>query len=270
VASMEAPFFYTSANTARVNLAIDIPSDSFKFEKEKGKQHCTMNVLGIAYKSDGAVAARFSDSVNLDFENKKDFEEFKQKPYEYENQFDVAPGQYNLKVVFNSGGESFGKIETPLTIDAYDGKQFSLSDMALSRELHRVSDLASGLDAALLEDRTLLVTQGMQIVPAATYRFKKTDSASIYVEVYEPLMLSSNVPKVGLEMIVLDRKNGEQKIHAGYTNTAASMQAGNPVIPVGVKLPLDRLDPGSYKVELRALDSAGNSSKLRTADFEVL
>jgi hypothetical protein len=109
----------------------------------------------------------------------------------------------------------------------------------------------------------------MEIVPAATYRFKKTEPAAIYVEVYEPLMLSSNVPKVGLELTVLDRKTGEQKIHAGYTNTAASMQAGNPVIPVGVVLPVGKLDAGSYKVELRAMDSAGNSSKLRTADFEL-
>jgi len=268
-ASMEAPFFYTSANIARVNLAMDIPSDSLKFEKEKGKQHSTINVLGIAYKPDGSVAARFSDNVNLDFENKKELEEFKQKPYQYENQFDVAPGQYTLKVVFSSGGESFGKIETPLTIDPYDGKQFSLSSMALSKELHRVSDLATGLDAALLEDRTPLVSQGMQIVPAATYTFKKTEPAAIYVEIYEPLLLGTTLPKVGLEVKILDRKSGQKKIDIGFTNTAPSMQAGNPVIPLGLKLPVDSLGPGTYRVELRAMDSAGNLSKPRTADFEV-
>ena len=268
-ASMEAPFFYTSANIARVNLAMDIPSDSLKFEKEKGKQHSTINVLGIAYKPDGSVAARFSDNVNLDFENKKELEEFKQKPYQYENQFDVAPGQYTLKVVFSSGGESFGKIETPLTIDPYDGKQFSLSSMALSKELHRVSDLATGLDAALLEDRTPLVSQGMQIVPAATYTFKKTEPAAIYVEIYEPLLLGTTLPKVGLEVKILDRKSGQKKIDIGFTNTAPSMHAGNPVIPLGLKLPVDSLGPGTYRVELRAMDSAGNLSKPRTADFEV-
>src|SRR5579864_3261412 len=77
--TMEAPFFYTSPNTARVNLAIGIPSNAMKFEKVKGKQHSAVNVLGIAYKSDGSIAARFSDTVNLDFDDKKAVEEFQKE-----------------------------------------------------------------------------------------------------------------------------------------------------------------------------------------------
>ena len=53
--AMALPYFYTSPNTARVNLAMEIPGNSVKFEKEKGKQHAEINVLGIAYKPDGSV-----------------------------------------------------------------------------------------------------------------------------------------------------------------------------------------------------------------------
>jgi hypothetical protein len=41
------------------------------------------------------------------------------------------------------------------------------------------------------------------------------------------------------------------------------------VIPLGLQLPIVKLDPGSYRVELRAGDSLGNNSKTRTADFEL-
>jgi hypothetical protein len=41
------------------------------------------------------------------------------------------------------------------------------------------------------------------------------------------------------------------------------------VISLGLQLPLAKLDPGSYRVELRAGDSVGNASKTRTADFDV-
>jgi hypothetical protein len=34
-------------------------------------------------------------------------------------------------------------------------------------------------------------------------------------------------------------------------------------------VPVDTLAAGSYRVELRALDSLGNSVKPRTADFDV-
>src|SRR6202044_3911774 len=103
--------------------------------------------------ADGTVGARFSDSMKLDFDDKKQMEAFKEKPMHYENQFDVASGKYNLKVVFGSGGESFGKLEMPLAVDPYDGKQFSMSGLALSKEIRRATELGTGLDELLLEDR---------------------------------------------------------------------------------------------------------------------
>lgn len=267
-ASMQTPYFYTSPNVARVNLAMDIPTNSIKFEKVKGKQHATLNILGIAYKGDNSVAARFSDAVNLDFDGKKEVEEFAKQPFHYENQFDVASGQYALKVVFSAGGEAFGKLESPLVIEPYDGKQFVMSAMALSNNIRRVSEMATGLDAALMEDHTPLVSQGFQIVPAATYHFKKTDNAAIYAEVYEPL-LTSSTPQVGVEMKVTDKKTGEAKIDTGLQNAQTFIQKGNPVMAVGMKLPVAKLDPGSYRVAMQAVDSAGNKTQARSADFEV-
>ena len=194
-AAMEAPFFYTSPNTARVDLAVDIPAPAIKFEKVKGKQHSAVNVLGIAYNPDGTIGARFSDTVNLDFDGKKEVEEFQKRPFHYENQFEVASGHYNLKVVFNSGSQSFGKLQMPLVIDPYDGKQFSLSGLALTNEAHRISDSPPlGMDGLLLDDKKPLVASGMQIVPSATNHFKKTDNAGVYLEVYAPLLVGAAPP----------------------------------------------------------------------------
>jgi hypothetical protein len=268
IASMQAPFFFTSPNTARVDVAIEIPSESLKFEKVKGKLHSEMNVLGIAYQPDGTVAARFSDTVKLDFENQKELAEFKQKPLHYENQFDVASGQYNFKVVFSSGGESFGKLEQPLVVDPNDGSQFGLSGLALSKEVHRVSELETALDAELLEGRAPLVASGMQFTPTGANRFKTTDPATMYLEIYEPLLVGANPPKVGVQLRVMDRKSGEPKMDSGVIEVASFIRAGNPVIPVGLKLPVASLLAGSYRVELTASDSAGKSV-VRSADFEV-
>ena len=162
---MQLPFFYTAPNVARVNVAMEIATDKVKFEKEKGKLHATINILGLAYLPNGTVGARFSDALKIDFDDKKQMEAFKEQPMHYENQFDVASGKYNLKVVFASSGESFGKVEMPLAIDAYDEKQFSMSGVALSKQVHKASELGTGLDALLLEDRVPLIADGMQLVP---------------------------------------------------------------------------------------------------------
>jgi hypothetical protein len=265
--SMRAPFFYTSPNTAQIHLAMEIPAAAFKFEKVKGKQHSAVNILGIAYKPDASIAARFSDTVNLDFDGKKEVEEFQKQPFRYENQFGVASGEYKLKVVFSSGNESFGKLEAPLVIDAYQAKDFSISGVVLSNSIRRAADVAGDLDGQLLEDRTPLVVQGLQIAPSGSNHFRKTDTAAIYAEVYEPLLKDPNPPEVAYELIVVEIKSGQEKFHVG--DRTPKGKAGDPVIPLGLKLPVASLTPGEYRLQLRALDSAGNSSKTRVADFEV-
>ncbi|HUI82592.1 MAG TPA: VWA domain-containing protein [Candidatus Binatia bacterium] len=266
-ASMLAPWFYISPNTARVNLAIEIPSSAIHFEKQKGKEHAEINLLGLAYGQGGAVAARFSDKVEFNFEDKDQLKEFAKKPYQYENQFEIAAGHYTLKVAFTSGGTSVGKLEMPLAVDSYDARQFSMSAVALSKELHPLSQMAASLDAALLEDRTPLVAQGVQIVPAGDDHFKKSDLAVFYAEIYDPLLSGENPPKVGVQMVVLDRKTREKKLETG--GPVPEAKPGSPVVPVGLKLPVDKLPPGSYELEVRAGDSTGRFTPVRTANFEV-
>jgi len=266
--SMEAPYFYTSPNTARVNIALEIPSESIKFEKAHGKLHAELNILAIAYRPDGTVAARFSDSKKLEVENKKELQVFTQTPYHYDGQFDIAAGKYMLKAAFNSGGSEFGKIEKPLNVDPYDSKRFGLSEVALSKDLHRVADLGSDMDAVLLEGRTPLVAQGFQITPSGAYRFKKTDRTALYAEIYEPLATSKSPPVVGIQLRVVDRKTQEVKEDSGVFGVNKEIRPGSTVIPVALKLPLDKLNPGGYRAEVKAVDSAGNSTA-RATDFEV-
>ncbi len=268
-AAMQAPFFYTAPNVARVNLAVDIPSSALKFEKVKGKQHTSINVLGIAYKPDNSIAARFSDTVSLDFDGKKEVEDFQKQPFHYQNQFEVASGQYNLRVVFSSGNESFGKIESPLNVDPYTGKKLSMSALVISRDITPAADLATGLDAQLLEDKTPLVSRGMQFTPSADNRFKKTDKPALYLEVYEPLLATDKPPKFGLEFKITDVKSGQAKVDAGINKTQEFVQSGSPVVPMGLMLPVQQLGPGSYRAELRVQDSAGNSTGFRAITFDV-
>jgi VWFA-related protein len=267
-ASIQAPFFYSSTNTARVDVALSIPTESIKFEKAKGKFHADVNILAIAYRPDGTVAARFSDNKKLEVDGKKELQAFNERPYYYDGQFDIASGQYTLKAAFSSGGASFGKVEVPLMIEPYDSKQFGLSALALSKDLHRAADVGSDLDAVLLEGRTPLVAQGYQFMPAAAYRFRTTDRAALYAEVYEPHAADKTPPIVAVQLRVLDRKTQEAKQDSGMIGVSSEIRAGNPVIPVGLKLPLDKLTPGAYRAEVKAMDALGNS-KIRVADFDV-
>ncbi|MGA7415156.1 MAG: VWA domain-containing protein [Bryobacteraceae bacterium] len=268
-ASIQAPFFYTSPNTARVNVAMEIPSDSLKFQKEKGnKLHSEMNVLGVAYKADGSVAAKFSDTVKFDLD-KKELESFHEKPIHYEKQFEMASGQYNLKVAFNGGGEQFGKLEAPLKIDPFATGQFSMSSLTLSKEIHPVSEMTQGLDAALLEDQVPLVIGTAQVIPAGTNHFKRTDKALVlYGEIYEPKMVGADPqkpPAVAIQMKVTDRKTAEVKLDSGLMRIPVKLD--NAVVPFALQIPPDKLTAGAYRLEVKGVDSL-NQSYTRTIDFD--
>ncbi|MBZ5544963.1 MAG: VWA domain-containing protein [Acidobacteriia bacterium] len=266
--SLNAPYFYTAAQVARVNLAMEVPAQQLNFEKEKGKFHSDVHVLGIAYREDNSVAARFSDTVKLDME-KKELKEFSKGSFAYQNSFNIAPGKYKLKIVLAAGGEKFGKYEMPLVIEPFDGHKFQLSGLALSNHMQQVSQLAASLDEALLEERTPLVVKGVELIPSPDNRFKRDEKVGLYLEVYEPLMMNPYPPRVGILYDVVDRKTNQQVYASNTVPIDANAEKDNPVIPFGLILPLENLQAGDYRLEVRARDAAGNVSPLHTADFAL-
>jgi VWFA-related protein len=262
---IEAPFFYGSDNLARVNLAMEIPLKKIKTDKERGKLRGTVHMLGIAHRPDGSVAARFSESVALEFDDEKRIEAFLAAPLHYQNQFEIVPGSYSLEVAYDAGDDSRGKVKTPLVVDSYQPSQFALSGLLLSREYGPASDPRMHTDAAWRADRTPLVANGIRIIPSGSNRFQKSDSPAVYAEIYEPLLAGTDL---SVTMRVVDRKTGQQKLDTGILPVALPSASGTSVIPIAKHFPIDSLPPGSYRLELDASDSAGKLAH-RTADFEI-
>ncbi|MGA7922143.1 MAG: VWA domain-containing protein [Candidatus Acidiferrales bacterium] len=266
--SLEAPFFYTSPNEARVHLAMELPTSSIDIAKVKGKYHADVNVLGIAYRPDGTVASRFSDEMTLDME-KDEWEKFTKAPMHYENQFSVAPGQYKLSVVFSGGGQKFASYQAPLAIDPYDGKKFSLSAVALSNQIQPVSNMGGALDADLLADRAPLVVRELELTPSGSNHFKKTDKAALYAQIYAPRLTDPNPPMVKCALVISDMKTGKSVAGAADMDMTSYIQKGSPVVPIVLKLPLDALAPGEYLLRLQASEGPNDLTQVRAVNFVV-
>jgi VWFA-related protein len=266
-ATMQLPWFYSQPNIASVELAMDIVPSAMKFQKEKGKLHGEIDLAGVAYKPDGSAGARFSDTVKLDFDNQKQAEEFLRTPYHYVNQFRIGPGQYNFRLAF-SAENAFGKVELPLAVAPWNGKDLGASGLALSTDSHPVADLAAGLDSSLLEGQRQLIAKGNEIIPAGTNRFGKGEPAFVYFEAYEPLLTSATEPTpIGIRVRVLD-KTGQAKSDTGIKTAGSFERPGSAVVPIVSPLPLAGLAPGAYKVEVTVMRQTGDPI-VRTADFSV-
>jgi len=265
-ATMQAPYFYSAPNVARVNLSMEIPGEAVVFNKDKGKYHANVNVLGIAYKPDGSVGAKFSDTLNVELE-KDDWKEFTKKPYKYENQFDAAAGTYKLAVVLSSGGEGFAKMETPLQIDAYSGERITLGGVVLSNNVQRVDEIPTDVDATLLEDRKPLIVKGMQITPSATYQFKKSDTITLYSEVYEPLLKTDSTVQVLTGYRIFDKSTNKEVFFTGGVPMDGFIEKGNAVVPFALRVETKDLTPGNYRLVLLAVDGKNTQAPQRPVEF---
>jgi VWFA-related protein len=252
-ASIQLPYFYLSPNVARINLAMEIATDALKFQNQKGKLHAEMDLLGIASTPDGSVGARFSDAVKFDL-TQAEIDKMKGKSFHYEKAFKIAPGQYRFTMAFSSGGQSFGKLEAPLDVEPRKAGELALSSLALGREAHPAADLGLGFGVSI-GDQTPLVAQGMQVIPAGSSQFLKSEQAFFYFEVYD-----SNPASVTAQVRILDRPAGGPKWDSGMLKLNVPQQGGN--------LPIGSLAPGKYQLEVTAADSSGKQVK-RTADFQV-
>jgi hypothetical protein len=124
------------------------------------------------------------------------------------------------------------------------------------------------MDEALLEDSKPLIANGTQLVPAASHRFAKNAQPDIYVEVYNPLLASGKV-QVGIQVDIVERKTNSTIYSTGMTSINQFTHAGNPLVPLIFKLPMDKFPPGDYRMEVRGGDSQGNASPVRSTDFSL-
>ena len=166
--------FFGDSRGMRVHLVFEFPWDSLHREWRNGNLFATIGALGAAYRQDGTLAARFSDqgccgSSDMIIGHYSGFgdERFDWVilPSRYETQFDLSPGDYDLRVIL-SDGRKFGRVNLPLSVDSYQDAPLALSSLALCKRFHRV-DPPEYTEGILPSKFFPLVSKGMEFTPAA-------------------------------------------------------------------------------------------------------
>lgn len=272
--------FYTYAGTARVYIKLEFPWKSLSYEAKADTVYASIGALLMVYNKDGTLAARFSDFACCDNDpNTKpaakprsshahSTHNTSQIPNRYETQFDLHPGEYQIKAIL-SDGVKFGRQQVPLIVDNFDGKQLAISEIALSRRIRKVSS-----DSPAGSNRTAggylpLVSKDIEITPTADTTFKRLKPLYAYFEVYEPALTAKSAITVEAHLRVVDARTGDVKMNFQAVNVAPYIKTGSSVIPIARGINLRNLSNGSYRLEIRATDSTGKSTPWRAANFTI-
>lgn len=190
-------------------------------------------------------------------------------PTRYVTQIELAPGEYDLRVVL-CDGQKFGRAEAHLNIERNDGRGLTLSSVMLCKRI-RDAHVAAVENAAanFAPNYVPLVSKGVQVTPTGDTRFKRGEPLYAYFEVYQPQPTGQPAPTVAFRLRVSDAKTNEVKIDAQSLSAESYRNAGSAVIPIGREIKTDTLPSGSYRLEVQAIDSAGKGTPWRTATFIV-
>jgi hypothetical protein len=120
-----------------------------------------------------------------------------------------------------------------------------------------------------LGDRTPLVVKGLQVVPSSSNHFKRTDSVILYAQLYDPFAGEATPPDIMAGYRVVDVKTGKDVFGAGPMDAGTFRLKGNTIVPVGFKVPLKDVPPGSYRIDVQSGETGGSLSPIRSVMFEV-
>jgi hypothetical protein len=141
--------------------------------------------------------------------------------------------------------------------------------VVLSADFQKLDQNSNQLDAMLVEDRTPLIANGVQITPAAKYQFKKSDKVILYSELYKPLLKTENPPAIGAGYVLFDKATDKMISATGVTRLDEFTQKGNTVVPFTLKLQPGDLSPGTYRLVLLAIDGAYYQAPHEEIEFTI-
>ena len=273
--AMEVNYFQLNRAEYFVPVTVKIPGRELALAKRFGAEHTIIDfVCEIKDDIGGITVSNLRDNVNIKLSDST-AAELAQRPIEYSTGFTLLPGRYTIK--FLARDDETGRIGTYQTTFVVpnlnkETKRIPLSSVVLSSQ--RVSNhdalynAAGGKDQAKNDAVNPLVNADGKLIPSVTRVFHTDRELYIYLQAYAgqagatgtadaaaPIAAAPAGPFLAFVSFYRDGK---------VTSTMQPVQAA-PImgsrlgmVPVSLRIGLEKLTVGEYQCQVTVLDAAGN------------
>lgn len=231
-----------------VPVAVKIPGTEIPLRKKgSAEETTTFDFLGEVRNAKGAQVAMLRDNIKMRLREEQ-AGKLKAQNLLYETGFRLAPGPYRLKMLVreNETGK-MGTYERMFEVPQYAAADLSRSSLVLTAQ----RELASAAAVAAARPKSSKATEGhpliigdKRLIPSVTHVFRRTQTLSALVEIYEQSQPSNVAATLSLF-------NAEGKKVLESTSTRA--ESGRLLIDT----PLKNVTPGRYVAQLNLIDFTG-------------
>jgi hypothetical protein len=259
--------FYDSPRTARVLLATRIRMEKTKFRKQEGQLQTNLDIMGVAYAEDGGVAARFSQTLPVSFDEKRE-SEFRKEGLRYRNYFRLRPGKYLLKLAVSDGSGNVGAMEQFLEVPVFPDRQLAVSSIVLIEQASHLPDLVRNLQSQLLDEVDPLLYRGFEIEPSVDNRLRTGSVVPLIFRVYN---LSGPPDRWNLtaKARLVDEEEKEYALGPISLKDAVS-SLGNGEAVVALSLSFSDALPGKYRLIIETTESSVAETAIARMDLEFM
>lgn len=293
--SLQAGAFRLADGRPLLDVVVEFPWKQLnhQWDVQTGRLYASISVLGAVYTKEGRLVSRFSDllwpsywptvmlgwqfdnaAVNAFADAGDLVSDLRRRdpawlPSRYETQFELAPGEYDLRVVLSDGGK-VGRAEVPLTIESYDSKSLALSSIFLCRRFRdaHVADEESAA-ANFAPQYVPLVSKSVRVTPAGDTAFAPDEHLLAYFEIYNPKMETESALQTQAHIRIVEARSGRLVKEFPAVAVADYQQPGSSVVPIVREVPIATLPKGKYRLEIQASETAGRITPWRASNFTI-
>ena len=238
--------WFRKGNEWLTPVAVKIPGTEIPLRKKgSAEETTTFDFLGEVRNAKGAQVALLRDSIKMRLREEQ-AGKLKAQNLLYETGFRLAPGSYHLKMLVreNETGK-MGTYERVFEIPQYSSSDLSRSSLVLTAQKEPASTaaIASAGKTKKAEEGHPLIVGDKRLVPSVTHVFRRAQTLSALVEVYEPQASS-----IG-GTLSLFNADGKRVLESSGARAASGRLL--------IETPLKTLAPGRYIAQLNVVDFTG-------------
>jgi GWxTD domain-containing protein len=251
-------FMRITGDTILVPVTVQIQNKQMTFRDRSGVQSASLNLFGRISSMTGRIIQTFEDVIQRDFPDS--LLEPSLKGFSiYQKAVPLRPGLYKLDLVIkdvNSG--NVGVVNTRLAVSPIPDDKLEASSLILADQMEPVSSKDVGVGQFVLGST--------KVRPKLDAEFHADQPLDLYLQFYN-LKVDDKTHK---NNVSLDFKvtQGDQTV-SHEVKTGDDIKQNGEQITVQQVIAPKTLQPGKYKVEIKATDLVANQSVSRTADFTV-
>jgi hypothetical protein len=251
-------FVRVTSSTVLAALTVQVNVKDMTFEDMEGIQRGLVNVFGRVTTLTGRVVQTFEDVIHVDVPAEQ-LELYLNQKRVYWQGMPLRSGLYRLDLVLkdiHSG--NMGTSRMALRVPRYYEDTLAASSLILADRLERVSTRQIG--------KGQFVIGSTKVRPSVEEKFSRNQRLGIYLQVYN-LATDEKTRKPSATVEYALQKNGQTLFQ--LTENSDQIKGAFQQITVEKLLPLESLEPGRYKLQVKVTDRIKKQSITPTATFTI-